>query len=1282
MRCRLAKLVRRLLGSLALLTLIAVAAVVTAGRYLMPQIGQFQQQIIEEIRAHVDLDFEVESLEGEWRGLSPVVRLKNFRLLSPAGEAVVEASHLTVDVDLLGTLLWRTPMARAVSLVSAEVQLAQDADQRVALAGLPPHGDPGRQTRRWDRFLRQIGLLELSDVRIVLRLPDASQQIIDSLDLVMRQGLYLYQLEASVTEAKTDSALRLSAEFSGWLDDPKLFRCHVALDNYDPAVLRALLGARVEQLPRSIQGQGWVDWERDEGWSLSGDIRASTWSLGPVLDRQLPVVDSVAFRFFVEGAGARPMAGRIEHGYLRWAGSDYRLDEAHFSLGDDGLDVSASEIDLAKLHEAGRVSGLLPDRLERELAVLRPGGWLRDVHVHLPLQRQQLGALRVRARLVDAATGPWRGVPGLDSVDGYVEAGLDGGFVDLDGSALRLEFPGLFREPFEFGALDARVAWELGEHLTVKTGIIAASGDFGSGRGHLKLDVPLRPAAGERPILSLVIGARNVSALYRARFLPLVLSQGLRDWLESSIVSADIDRLGFIYFGALGGEPLDKTVQLFLDVRNGRLRYQPRWPLLANIDAQVVLSNRTLVARSDSARILNSAVSSLQVELAGEEHPDRIEIRGELQGPGRDLMQFLNDTPLQDFTGGALRDWRAGGRYTAGLDLKVPLRPGAAPELVVKGQLNGVALANRKLDIEFTDIRGDLRYTSWRGLAARRLRGKLWGQPMQASVRSHSGGIEGGAATVLEASAPVAVDRLGQWLDVPASALASGATEVAGTLTMRPPGQKGASSLVLRTELEGVELALPAPFGKTAGERRHLEASLALGRDLGYGELRYSNVLRASYRIGEQPVRAAVWLGGPRTPDLPERDIVVAGQLQEADLAAWLDALQRLKARLPRSAGLPEGGLVLDGLVIRELDVFGQHLQRVRLDAGVVERRWQVDVEHPHIAGSIRLPVGDGAYEFDLARLQLPFGDAPPVTRGGPVSALSAMRPSSLPRARVAIEKLVLGERDLGRWRLRMAPTERGLQVSGLTTTVAGTTFGGIDSAEGADVLWSRGADGRHKTELLVMMRARNVDDLFSHLGYETGIISTAGEAIADLYWDGPPDAFGLQALKGDIYVRLRSGQLMQTSGTAAEALKVLGILNVNHLARRLRLDFSDVFKTGFGYDTIQGILLFDRGKLTMEEPLVVDGVSSSLKMTGSFDLLGGEIDSELVVGLPLTSNLPWVVALAVPGGVPIAAGVFVAGKVFEKQLLRLTSAVYRVRGTLEKPRVEFKQMTDARRSD
>ena len=79
---------------------------------------------------------------------------------------------------------------------------------------------------------------------------------------------------------------------------------------------------------------------------------------------------------------------------------------------------------------------------------------------------------------------------------------------------------------------------------------------------------------------------------------------------------------------------------------------------------------------------------------------------------------------------------------------------------------------------------------------------------------------------------------------------------------------------------------------------------------------------------------------------------------------------------------------------------------------------------------------------------------------------------------------------------------------------------------------------------------------------------------------------------------------------------------------------------------------------------------SSSFRFSGVSDVAQRSLDGELVATLPVANNLPWVAALA--GGLPVAAGVFVVSKVFEKQFNRLTSAVYSVDGSWDDPQVNF----------
>ncbi len=78
---------------------------------------------------------------------------------------------------------------------------------------------------------------------------------------------------------------------------------------------------------------------------------------------------------------------------------------------------------------------------------------------------------------------------------------------------------------------------------------------------------------------------------------------------------------------------------------------------------------------------------------------------------------------------------------------------------------------------------------------------------------------------------------------------------------------------------------------------------------------------------------------------------------------------------------------------------------------------------------------------------------------------------------------------------------------------------------------------------------------------------------------------------------------------------------------------------------------------------------------TGDCGACSVTLDGELVATLPVASNLPWVAALA--GGLPVAAGVFVVSKVFEKQFDVLSSAVYRLEGSWDDPEVSFDRIWD-----
>jgi len=108
-------------------------------------------------------------------------------------------------------------------------------------------------------------------------------------------------------------------------------------------------------------------------------------------------------------------------------------------------------------------------------------------------------------------------------------------------------------------------------------------------------------------------------------------------------------------------------------------------------------------------------------------------------------------------------------------------------------------------------------------------------------------------------------------------------------------------------------------------------------------------------------------------------------------------------------------------------------------------------------------------------------------------------------------------------------------------------------------------------------------------------------------------------------------------------------------------------------YDEMQGGLIFDEGTLTFDAPIVVKLPSGRVRLEGVADLISEDIDAHLVTTLPLGTNLPWIVAIA--GGLPAAAGVYITGKVFKKQVDKLSSISYRITGPWNDPEISVERI-------
>lgn len=412
--------------------------------------------------------------------------------------------------------------------------------------------------------------------------------------------------------------------------------------------------------------------------------------------------------------------------------------------------------------------------------------------------------------------------------------------------------------------------------------------------------------------------------------------------------------------------------------------------------------------------------------------------------------------------------------------------------------------------------------------------------------------------------------------------------------------------------------------------------------------------------------------------------------------------------------------LVVDDLRLDNLIVFDEMFSNSVVDVAFAQRRWRFSIESDQMQGMVALPESDGSGQLSIASDQTELSDVQALEQ--PPGSLMAMPlvdsdlpierrylldlnylrldqrelltdtnagfdhtlflPSSLIAAKVNIQQLYWGDQPLGQWQFLLSPTDNAVLIHEISGSYSSLKLRS-DSDDG--LLWASRPSGDFATSLNINVESDAIETFIASLDNSeqpSSPIKGKSTTIAmDLNWQGGPDAFSLNTIDGDINFNVRDGQFLRASSSAQGLLKLVGVINFDTLLRRMQLNFSDLLNEGLSFDELNGAFNMANGIASFTEtPIVVKAPSSAFSLSGQVDLEAATIDAELIATLPVASNLPWVAALA--GGLPVAAGVFIASKVFENELDRLSSAVYIIKGPLADPETRFDRLFDNKSLD
>ena len=1267
----------RLGFGLCALILILLALYVSVGRQLIPGVAEYRADVEARLSSALKQPVRLGALKGSWQGLNPVIDLQDLEL--GEGSQPLHLERIRVVPNMFQSLLHWQPILSYASLDGVRLELLEEADGRWRIAGLPQRDD---EQKPFDpapllKWLPSLGRLSVLN---------------GQLSVLSHEGkvFTLRYVEATLStrrngDVRLDARLNLpdgqplaldvqgQVDLAHWQDSR--FKSYLSLPQTDWAQWVPRTLTRQWQLHElHAGGEVWLDWAH--GVPQDAALRLNAARLVASYGTRAPAgLDDLALNlaFTREKNGWRAIGSdlAVSLGEKRWSGVTLAVQRNDTA---DRWQVRADRLDLAPLTAAVQALAPLPENVASAVSALSPHGALRNISLDYQPQESLADRLTFAANLEKVGFSAYHGAPAVENASGSATGGLLHGELRLDTTNFSLHLATLFPEPWQYRTAKARLNWSLSDDsFTLSSPLMRVSGEEGDAAGDMFIRLARKP--GIESYMDLRVGLRNGDARYTAKYLPTrtpAMSGPLADWLKTAIKGGHIDEGIYQYQGSLmhDAPPGARTMSLFFRVHDALLAYQPGWPELREASGDIVIEDDAIRIQVPEGRILDTQVSKANViiPLRHDGSTVHLYLKSDLDSSVKDGLTILQETPLP--TAETFKGWRGEGALKGKLDLDLPFDHGLPPKVIVDFVANGarLQLANPMLDV--TNIRGAFRYDTTRGLSAPDIKAQVLGS--QAHGKAFAEGNQTDPKTRLVAEGKVALSQLTQWLGVGGRPLpVSGDIPYRMSLTLA----NEASEIVVASNLQGVAIDLPAPFGKDPQTAHDGFFSMTLNGPERRYEATYQGLADAVIvappdRLTE--ARGEVVLGNG-TANLPSgQGIRVRGVLDRLVLSEWQVAIEKYvtpgKEPAMRSGGGPASpdsmlSILAGGqLKVVHFEGFGQTVENLAVQLEPQSNVWVLTLDSSVIAGQVRLPE-DRKVPITLALKHLDFpshaapaGGAKPVESPDPLANID---PHGLPAMDVSIDTLSLGGEPVGAQRLRIRPTTAGVRFSDLNLYLKGLKVEGTMDWEGLP--------GTTRTRYSGRLSGDNVADVLLAWKFASSVTSREFRLDANVSWPGSPAWAGLNRLSGTLDASLRNGQLRQVEGSAS-ALRVFGLLNFEAIRRRLRLDFSDIFGRGLSYDTISGLLEAQNGVFLTRKPIILDGPSTDMQMQGTLDLAHDQVDAHLQVGLPLTNSLP--IAALIAGAPAIGGALFIVDRLIGDRVTRMASVNYHIHGPWQNPQM------------
>jgi len=1262
-----------------LVTVVVLAAVaLTLARIWLPTAEDYKGEAESWVSDFLGQRVTIDSLNADWRGFEPQLVLEKVQLLSDDGKTIISAfEKVKIGFDLVSSAFRQTVVPGGLVVEGARLVLVRQKDGRFSVSGFATTqtdpADSEATSALLETMLLEQRLLKIENSSLVWRdrVNNDETRLFSDVNITIRNDGSRHQIEGSVFLPQDLGSHMLffldlrGNIFSGndWSGSAQLTAVGIELVNW----MTEKRLANLELAKAIVSTSTWARLRSGKLEELRGEVLASDVQLRSQDNPRLNKIDSLSTDFSLElrdNLWQLTLDGLtlIRNGKV-WP--RMRVDTRYDGTS-QSLELEASELEIGNILQLALISDVIEKTAGTYLRDAKPEGRMENITFYSAKDNNGDDVFAFGARFRNVSIGESGSVPGLRGITGEIELSNHDGYVWLDSEDWAIDYSGMFKNTRLFQHLSGSVMWKAdqngqwkiyGNNLRVFDQRAEAKGQF---------YVRLEPE--KAPFLDLAFGLKGNAITRVRKYLPdAMMSEELTKWINNSVLKATIKAGGLVYYGYTDRYPFnerDGHFGLNLLLQETDLRYLEGWPEITSINGQLDMDSHGLVFSSNNAKIYSNQIDSVGLSIKDFYAKDlRLAIAGSVTGSTRDKFKFMYQSPLNEIFAKHLKVFSVSGQSELAIGLDIPLS--GEGDLLASGSLlmSDNRLNAAELELDLSNISGSLRFDE-RGIYGEDISLKFNGIDILADVETVDVGE--GREMVFSHTGAVTHKQISQifkqYVKQPQwSNFIAGDTnaDVRFYVPMIDGGPHRNMTLEAFSMMEGVEIKLPTPFGKSADSQRRFSISTELGGEentlsLALGDTRLA--LRMLSAAGETSVeKGAVGFGVE--PVLPtEHGFHFTGGIPKFFWSEWQPLLMPDAGQpgLLQSEG--GGGSVYFDVAVNQTEILSARFADVRVQASNTAQGWTVHASGPEIQGSAYLPSvwNTAPVVLDTKKLHIKI----PKTE----EESETVDPNDLPQLRFKSEDFSFNDMRFGRTEFSTSAVAGGMRLDEFNS-----------SSEIADFAvkgdWTVDAN-KHKSNFTIGMKAKNFGQMMDSWGYKDIIDKGDGLLNINANWLGAPTAFSFPTLKGNMEISMNNLRLMDLNVGAA---KMLGLLSLEAIPRRLFFDFRDVVQKGVLFDSVQGQFDIQNGD-AFSSGMVLTGPSGRMGLAGRIGLAQKEYDLVITFIPKVLDALPVIGGIATGGlsvvAPTVGATVYVMQKLFQSQVDELSAVQYTVTGSWQEPKV------------